>query len=114
MAVYFYFRRGRQMSARWMREHGTDMEQMMSTDEEDPPGYWPFARKNWWSISKGVSHCGAGCTLGDITGEWIVYATSLTIGGFALAAANSLHAMFVLDFAFAWGSIPCGSPVRPR
>jgi Domain of unknown function (DUF4396) len=39
---------------------------------------------------------------GHITGEWIVYATSLMIGGFALQAASSRCAMFVLDFAFAW------------
>jgi hypothetical protein len=103
VAVFLYFTRGRRMSARWAREHRVDLEQMMSPDEEqDPPSYWAFARKNWWAISKGVSHCGAGCTLGDITGEWIVYVTSLTIGGFALAAANSLCAMFILDFFFAW------------
>jgi hypothetical protein len=44
VAVYFYFRRGRHMSHRWAREHGIGMEQMMSSEEEDPPGYWPFAR----------------------------------------------------------------------
>lgn len=103
VAVYLYATRGKRMTERWARERGMEMEQMMgSGDEREPPSYWPFARKNWWPISKGVSHCGAGCTLGDITGEWIVYITSLTIGGFALAAANSLSAMFVLDFFFAW------------
>ncbi len=104
VAVYLYFRRGRQMSTRWAREHGMDLEQVMAAadDGEGQPSYWPFARRNWWPISKGVSHCGAGCTLGDITGEWIVYLTSLAIGGFSLAAANSLSAMFVLDFFFAW------------
>ena len=104
LAVYLYLRRGRQMTPRWAGEHGMDMEQMMSSDEEeeDPPGYWPFARRNWWPISKGVSHCGAGCTLGDIVGEWIVYLTSWSIAIFAAPAANTLMAMFVADFVLAW------------
>ncbi|MHB1571616.1 MAG: DUF4396 domain-containing protein [Solirubrobacteraceae bacterium] len=102
VAVYFYFRRGRQMSHRWAHEHGMEMEEMMSSDGEDPPGYLPFARKNWWAISKGVSHCGAGCTLGDIVGEWIVYLTAWSIPIFAAEAPNTLMAMYVADFVLAW------------
>lgn len=55
VAAYFYFRPGRQMSQRWAREHGMDMDEMMSSDQEDLPGLLAFARKNWWPISKGVS-----------------------------------------------------------
>lgn len=55
VAVYFYFRPGRQMSQRWAREHGMDVDEMVSSDQEDPPGLLAFARKNWWPISKGVS-----------------------------------------------------------
>jgi hypothetical protein len=105
VAVYFYFRRGRQMSHRWAREHDVamEMEQMMSSeDEEDPPSYWPFARKNWWPISKGVSHCGAGCTLGDIVGEWIIYLTAWSIPLFATQPPNTLFAAYIADFVLAW------------
>ncbi|WHM29940.1 DUF4396 domain-containing protein [Streptomyces sp. BPPL-273] len=50
-----------------------------------------------WDVrSKAVSHCGAGCTLGDIGAEWLVYAASLTLAG------KALYADFALDFAFAW------------
>jgi hypothetical protein len=90
VAVSFYFHRGRQVSHRWAAEHRVDLELLMSSDGEDPPGYWAFARKNWWPISRGVSHCGAGCTIGDIVGEWIVYLTGWTIAIFASPAANSL------------------------
>jgi hypothetical protein len=31
------------------------------------------------SVLIGTSHCGAGCVLGDIVGEWLVYGTSVTI-----------------------------------
>src|SRR5579883_3399846 len=27
----------------------------------------------WQQVAVAVSHCGAGCTLGDIIGEWLVY-----------------------------------------
>ncbi len=32
------------------------------------------------TITIGVCHCGAGCVLGDLIGEWIVYAAELAIG----------------------------------
>jgi uncharacterized protein DUF4396 len=102
VAAWAYFRRGKRMSHRWAREHDVSMDELMSGDAEDPPGAWPFARANWWPISKGVSHCGAGCTLGDVCGEWLVYLTGFSIGLFASTAANDLMAMFALDFAFAW------------
>lgn len=31
------------------------------------------------SVLIGTSHCGAGCVLGDIVGEWLVYGTGVTI-----------------------------------
>jgi uncharacterized protein DUF4396 len=103
IAVWFYVRRGRHMSQRWAHEHRMDMAEMMDSDDErDPPSYWAFARKNWWPVSKGTSHCGTGRTLGDIVGEWLVYVTAWTIPIFAAHSANSLMAMFVADFAFAW------------
>lgn len=102
VALWFYARRGRRMSARWAQEHRMDLEDMMSSGEDEPASPWAFARKNWWPISKGVSHCGAGCTLGDIVGEWIVYATAWTIPLFAAHDANSLMAMFAADFVLAW------------
>jgi hypothetical protein len=49
-----------------------------------------------------VSHCGAGCTLGDIVGEWIVYLTAWSIPLFAAHDANTLMAMYVADFVLAW------------
>ena len=86
VAVWFYFRRGRRTSHRWAREHGDA--------EADAP--------RWWSTAMGVSHCGAGCTVGDIVGEWIIYLTAWTIAIFASHAANSLMAMYVADFVLAW------------
>jgi len=43
----------------------------------------------------GVSHCGAGCVLGDLVGEWLVYGTHTTISG------HSIWAELLIDYAFA-------------
>jgi hypothetical protein len=56
----------------------------------------------WWTISKSTSHCGAGCTLGDIVGEWLVYLTGWSVALFAAEDANTLTAMIIADFALAW------------
>ena len=33
------------------------------------------------TVTVGVCHCGAGCLLGDIVGEWLVYGTGVQIRG---------------------------------
>jgi len=61
-----YRRYGRPHSEAWLREQGL---------EEAP------TQPGWASTALGVSHCGAGCTLGDIIAEWLVFAIGLTIAG---------------------------------
>ncbi|MGH9076105.1 MAG: DUF4396 domain-containing protein [Acidimicrobiales bacterium] len=67
-AVWGYRRFGRPHSPRWRADHGGD--------PPGPPG--------WASMAMGVSHCGAGCTLGDLCAEWAVFALGSTIAGLAL------------------------------
>lgn len=72
-----------------------------------PVGLWAYLRREEldsrpWSVAKGVAHCGAGCTLGDIAGEWIVYLTAWSIPLFAAEDADTLMAMFAADFTLAW------------
>jgi hypothetical protein len=43
-------------------------------------------KPRWVTIAIEVSHCGSGCTLGDVIAEWIIYAVALTIAGHALFA----------------------------
>jgi len=33
------------------------------------------------NVTIAVCHCGAGCVLGDLIGEWIVYGSGATING---------------------------------
>ncbi|MFF9312599.1 DUF4396 domain-containing protein [Streptomyces sp. NPDC014748] len=81
VALWFYFRHGRRQSRRAVEREG------MPDPDELP---------RWNVMSKAVSHCGAGCTLGDIGAEWLVFAVGLTLAG------KALYADFALDFAFAW------------
>ncbi len=48
------------------------------------------------SVGIGVSHCGAGCTLGDIVGAWLVFLLGWELLGLALPAE------YLADFALAF------------
>jgi hypothetical protein len=63
------------------------------------------------SVAIGVSHCGAGCTLGDIAGAWLVFAAGWTLLGLALPAEYiaDFTLAFLLGIAFQYFSI---APMR--
>ncbi|MFG2260949.1 DUF4396 domain-containing protein [Streptomyces mirabilis] len=58
----------------------------------------PILRRQprWIGSATAVSHCGAGCVLGDIGGEWLVRASGMNLAG------KPIHADFLLDFTLAW------------
>ncbi|HWC81728.1 MAG TPA: DUF4396 domain-containing protein [Pseudonocardiaceae bacterium] len=68
-AIAAYRAWGRPKTQRWQDEHG---------DPPDKPGYATTA--------VGVSHCGAGCTLGDIIAEFAVFGLGVSIAGLTLGA----------------------------
>jgi Domain of unknown function (DUF4396) len=84
LALWAYFTRGRRMSREGMHAREAAPEQ-----EDDPT--------SWWEVSLSDSHYGAGCVLGDIGGEWIVWATGWTIGSTA-----ALGPEYILDLPLAW------------
>lgn len=92
VAVYEYFRRGKFQSKRVLARIGGPVQAAECEGGSRPA----LAGVGWWPLSKAVSHCGAGCTLGDIGAEWIVWATTFTLAGIALPAD------FLLDFILAW------------
>jgi hypothetical protein len=80
LAVAAYIAFGRPKSARWLREHGVDA----------------APRQPWWAtVGVGVSHCGAGCTIGDIVAEFAIFGLGATIAGMMLLAA------YVADYILA-------------
>lgn len=87
VALWTYLRYGRPNSRRWLREHNRD----------NPP-----VKPGWATTAVGVSHCGAGCTLGDIIAATAVFALGIEILGRAIwpeligdyAAALALGVVF--------------------
>jgi hypothetical protein len=55
-----------------------------SADEQPAPS--EGARPGWVTMTIEVSHCGAGCTLGDVISEFAIFALGLTIAGLTLGA----------------------------
>ncbi len=62
---------GRTASDKWLEEQ----------NRLEPP-----TKPSWAVTATGVSHCGAGCTLGDIIAEFAVLALAITVAGEALFA----------------------------
>jgi len=79
VGLWLYVTRGRQMSHKHM--------QLMV----------PHARSSWSEAALSDTHCGAGCALGDIGGEWIVWAAAWAIGSTA-----ELGPEYALDLPLAW------------
>lgn len=60
-----------------------------------------------WHAANADSHCGAGCTLGDIAGEWIVWG----LGPWTIAGAT-LWPEIALDLPIAW-ALGIGFSISP-
>jgi Domain of unknown function (DUF4396) len=82
IALWLYLARGRRMAHKQM--------QAKAMMEREP-------RDSWWQVTLSDTHCGAGCALGDIGGEWLVWATAWTIGSTA-----DLGPEYILDLPLAW------------
>jgi hypothetical protein len=87
VAVWGYRRFGRPSSGRWLRQHGTD----------HPPD-----KPRWAGVAVDASHCGAGCTLGDVIAEFGVFALGATIAGAALWAEMIGDYLLAVTFGLAF------------
>lgn len=56
------------------------------------------------AVSKGASHCGAGCTLGDLIAEWLAFSfpTVSVAFGWQSVFAHKMFAVWILDFLLAF------------
>ncbi len=56
------------------------------------------------AVGKGTTHCGAGCTLGDITAEWlaVIFPSVAVWLGWGSIFAEKMFAVWILDFVFAF------------
>ncbi len=69
------------------------LSEVTGEDKEQEGPVKPF----WQQVAVAVTHCGAGCTLGDIIGEWLVFAFGWTLFG------EKLYAELLVDFPLAFG-----------
>jgi hypothetical protein len=56
-------------------------------------------------VASGTLHCGAGCALGDIAAEWLIFSVPgiAVIFGYGWLFEDRMFAGWVLDFLFAFG-----------
>jgi hypothetical protein len=92
VAVWAYFRIGRRQS------HGSSHEKSGAPEGQcgGAPNTRQGAAATWSQIAVSTSHCGAGCTLGDIIAEFSLAALALTLWG------RTLYAAFAGDLLLAW------------
>lgn len=84
LALWAYYKFGRNDMN--MDNKSMDMDMDMSMETEDT---------KWKSIALSTLHCGAGCTLADIAGEWYTYYYPIHLNGSMLAGS------WVFDFILA-------------
>jgi hypothetical protein len=80
----FYWLVGRRSSPRYEREHGAATH--------------PF----WVRVGVSATHCGGGCTLGDIIAETLVFTLGLTLFGASIWASYGLDYTFALAIGIAF------------
>lgn len=85
LALVAYFTVGR-LSTRAV------VEQAKARDDEPPGKKKPF----WQKVALGASHCGAGCSLADLIGEWALFAFPLTLFGMKIFGAWAVDYVLAL------------------
>ena len=72
----------------------------VGADEPAPPG--EHARPWWVTMAIEVSHCGSGCTLGDVISEFAIFRLGLTIAGVTLGAEYAGDLPRAFRTAYLW------------
>lgn len=89
LGLWFYYKAGR----------GVAPPPMKMNHSMHPMGGHSIAEKPMWQAAAlAATHCGAGCTLGDIVAEWFLYAFPLTLFGMKIYGAWVVD--YVLAFVF--------------
>jgi hypothetical protein len=100
LAVWGYYKAGR------LSTHQT-MKALKGRGETPPTREKPFSQM----VALGATHCGAGCSLGDLIAEWFVFFVPLTLLGRRVFATWALDFVlaFLLGIAFQYFTI---APMR--
>lgn len=105
IAMVFYFKYGK-MTAR------SHPKNMMKTNPGMKKGEAMSSMADtpyWVKVAKAASHCGSGCTVGDIIAEWLIFfvPTIAVWFGYKSIFADQIFAVWIADFilAFAIGVV---------
>lgn len=97
MAVWCYFKSGPKMTKRHMKEMRAEVKGELHHEINgtlDKPPVQPEPTREQVAVS--TTHCGAGCALGDMVGEWWIFGAGLVLVG------GELGTRLLLDFLLAW------------
>ena len=84
IALWFYFKVGR------LSAHGHNHSEGMNEH-----GYHHMEKPFWQSAVVSTTHCGAGCSLGDLSAEWLFLLIPFTIFG------QKIFGAWLIDYGFA-------------
>lgn len=91
IALWGYFRIGRLATRQRVQEAEAKGEKL------------PALRKPFWqSVATGVTHCGSGCTLGDLIAEWFVLAVPISLFGSTVFGTWALDYVLALTLGIAF------------
>ena len=93
-----------------MKSGEMEMDGMRMGEMAMPP------RSRWQSVVLSTLHCGAGCTLADLVGEWFLYFVPVAIGGSLIAGSWVIDYILALGFGigFQYAAIRGMEPKAPR
>lgn len=91
-AVWAYFKIGTGMTGRAMDGMSHNQMQQHEKEQEEQARLNPA----WHQTAVSDSHCGAGCTLGDIVAEFVIFGLGLTLFG------EPIFAQYAGDLLLAW------------
>ncbi len=91
-AVWGYYRLGRNMTKDAMQAMSPQAMKQKKQRQAEQARVDP----TWQQTALSVSHCGAGCTLGDIIAEFTIFGLALTLLG------QTLYVDFIGDLTLAW------------
>ncbi|MGI9075433.1 MAG: DUF4396 domain-containing protein [Bryobacteraceae bacterium] len=85
LGLWFYFKAGRLSTHKAVQEAKQHGKENLGKNK-------PF----WQIISIATTHCGSGCTLGDIVAEWLMFAAPFALFG------RKMFGAWVIDYVFAF------------
>lgn len=93
------------------------MDTMSEMDKKEGMGGMHMTKRpNWQSVTLSTLHCGAGCTLADLIGEWFLFFVPVAIGGSVLLGSVVIDYILalIIGIYFQYVAIKSMSSMKPN